>query len=85
MNQLDKPQKGDTVAVMRTSMGDISLRLFGNIRGEEIVMILFFVMAPLLGTLPIYALFLLGKTMQAFVFFMLTMFYIKGALEGPEH
>ena len=63
----------------------LSLRLFGNIRGEEIVMILFFVMAPLLGTLPIYALFLLGKTMQAFVFFMLTMFYIKGALEGPEH
>ena len=63
----------------------LSLRLFGNIRGEEIVMILFFVMAPLLGTIPIYALFLLGKTMQAFVFFMLTMFYLKSALEGPEH
>ncbi|MDR2819562.1 MAG: F0F1 ATP synthase subunit A [Desulfovibrio sp.] len=63
----------------------LSLRLFGNIRGEEIVMILFFVMAPLLGTLPIYVLFLLGKTMQAFVFFMLTMLYIKSALEGPEH
>ena len=63
----------------------LSLRLFGNIRGEEIVMILFFVMAPLLGTIPIYALFLLGKTMQAFVFFMLTMMYLKSALEGPEH
>ena len=48
-------------------------------------MVLFFVMAPILGTIPIYALFLLGKTMQAFVFFMLTMFYIKGALEAPEH
>ncbi|HJA75354.1 F0F1 ATP synthase subunit A [uncultured Desulfovibrio sp.] len=63
----------------------LSLRLFGNIRGEEIVMILFFVMAPILGTIPIYALFLLGKTMQAFVFFILTMVYIKGALEAPEH
>ena len=63
----------------------LSLRLFGNIRGEEIVMVLFFVMAPILGTIPIYALFLLGKTMQAFVFFMLTMFYIKGAIEAPEH
>ncbi len=63
----------------------LSLRLFGNIRGEEIVIVLFFVMAPILGTLPIYALFLLGKSMQAFVFFMLTMFYIKGALEAPEH
>ena len=63
----------------------LSLRLFGNIRGEEIVMILFFVMAPILGTIPIYALFLLGKTMQAIVFFILTMVYIKGALEAPEH
>ena len=62
----------------------LSLRLFGNIRGEEIVMVLEFVMAPLLGSLPIYFLFLLGKCMQAFVFFMLTMFYIKGALE-PAH
>lgn len=63
----------------------LSLRLFGNIRGEEIVMILFFTMAPILSTVPIYALFLLGKTMQAFVFFMLTMFYVKSAIEGPEH
>lgn len=63
----------------------LSLRLFGNIRGEEIVMILFFSMAPILSTVPIYALFLLGKTMQAFVFFMLTMFYLKSALEGSEH
>lgn len=63
----------------------LSLRLFGNIRGEEIVMILFFGMAPILSTIPIYALFLLGKTMQAFVFFMLTMFYLKGAIDGPEH
>lgn len=63
----------------------LALRLFGNIRGEEIVIILFFIMAPILGTIPIYGLFLLGKCMQAFVFFMLTMFYISSALEGPEH
>ena len=63
----------------------LSLRLFGNIKGEEIVLILFFIMAPILGTIPVYALFLLAKCMQALVFFMLTMFYIKGAIEGPEH
>lgn len=63
----------------------LSLRLFGNIRGEEIVIILFFIMAPILGTIPIYGLFFLGKCMQAFVFFMLTMFYIQSALAGPEH
>ena len=29
-NQLDLPQAGETVAVMHTSMGDISIRLFGD-------------------------------------------------------
>lgn len=28
MNQLDKPVVGETVAIMHTSMGDISIRLF---------------------------------------------------------
>lgn len=28
MNQLDRPGKGETIAVMHTSMGDISIRLF---------------------------------------------------------
>lgn len=30
----------------------LTLRLFGNIRGEEIVLLLFFLMAPLVSTLP---------------------------------
>jgi F-type H+-transporting ATPase subunit a len=59
----------------------LTLRLFGNIRGEEIVLVLLFVLAPVLGTLPMYVLFLLGKTIQAFIFFMLTMIYLKGSLE----
>lgn len=62
----------------------LTLRLFGNIRGEEIVLILFFLMAPLISTLPIYFLFLLAKILQAFIFYMLTMIYLKGALE-PAH
>ena len=62
----------------------LTLRLFGNIRGEETVLILFFVMAPIASTLPIYALFLLAKCLQAFIFFMLSMYYLKGALE-PAH
>ncbi len=59
----------------------LSLRLFGNIRGEEIVLVLFFVMAPVLGTIPIYFLFILAKTLQAFIFFMLATIYLKGSLE----
>lgn len=63
----------------------LSLRLFGNIRGEEIVLILFFIMAPILGTIPIYCLFLIAKCMQALVFFLLAMFYINSAIVGNEH
>ncbi len=59
----------------------LTLRLFGNIRGEEIVLVLFFILAPLVGTIPIYFLFLLAKVLQAFIFFMLTMIYLKGSLE----
>ena len=59
----------------------LTLRLFGNIKGEEIVLILLFVLAPVLGTLPMYFLFILAKVIQAFIFFMLTMIYLKGSIE----
>jgi F-type H+-transporting ATPase subunit a len=59
----------------------LTLRLFGNIRGEEIVLILMFSLAPILGSLPMYFLFMLGKFIQAFIFFMLGMIYLKGSLE----
>lgn len=59
----------------------LTLRLFGNIRGEEIVLVLLFMLAPVIGTLPMYFLFILAKTIQAFIFFMLGMIYLKGSLE----
>ncbi len=59
----------------------LTLRLFGNIRGEEIVIALMFFLAPILGSLPIFMLFVLMKTMQAFIFFMLSLMYLKGAFE----
>ncbi|CCH49790.1 F0F1 ATP synthase subunit A [Pseudodesulfovibrio piezophilus] len=59
----------------------LTLRLFGNIRGEEIVLILMFLLAPVLGSLPMYFLFILAKTIQAFIFFMLTMLYLQGSIE----
>lgn len=62
----------------------MSLRLFGNIRGEEIVLALAFALLPVLGAYPAYFLFLLAKTLQAFIFFMLTMMYIKGAVESSH-
>ena len=35
------------------------------------MLLLFFLMAPLVSTLPIYFLFLLAKVLQAFIFYML--------------
>ncbi len=59
----------------------LALRLFGNIRGEEMVLLLFFILLPVLGTLPIYSLFLLAKVLQAFIFYMLAMIYLQGAMD----
>ena len=59
----------------------LTLRLFGNIRGEEIVLVLLFVLAPVVSTLPMYFLFILAKTIQGLIFFMLTMIYLKGSVE----
>jgi F-type H+-transporting ATPase subunit a len=59
----------------------LTFRLFGNIRGEELILVIFFTLAPLFATLPVYFLFGMAKTMQAFIFFLLTMVYIQGALE----
>ncbi len=65
----------------------MSLRLFGNIFGEEMTLLIFFGMGAsiyvgaLVGTVPMYFLFLLAKTIQAFILFMLTMIYIKDAME----
>ncbi len=59
----------------------LTLRLFGNIMGEDIVLALLFILAPVVSTLPIYFLFLLADTIQAFVFFMLSMLYLQGAVE----
>lgn len=62
-------------------MLSLSLRLFGNIKGEEIVLVLLFILAPIVSTVPIYFLFMLLKVIQALVFFMLSMLYLKGAFE----
>lgn len=65
----------------------LTLRLFGNIFGEEMTLLIFFsfgasiYIGALVGTVPLYFLFMLGKTLQAFIFFILTMTYIKGSLD----
>lgn len=59
----------------------LTVRLFGNIFGEELVLMLFFMLLPVLATFPIYFLYGLADTIQAFIFFMLSMIYLKMAYE----
>ena len=59
----------------------LSLRLYGNIYGEEMVGRQLFELFPFLAPLPIYVLSLLFGLLQAAVFTMLTAIYIDEATE----
>lgn len=59
----------------------LSLRLFGNIKGEEMVLLIVLMLAPVIGTLPLMFLFFFVKILQAFIFYMLTIVYLQGSLD----
>jgi len=65
----------------------LSMRLFGNIMGEDTIIAIFIGLSPfLLGLIPIpmhlpmVFLALLGSTIQAMIFSLLASFYIAGAI-----
>lgn len=59
----------------------LSVRLFGNIYAEELIIGSLNAIFPFLITLPVMALGLFAGTIQAFIFIVLTMVYIGGAVE----
>ncbi|MFZ3208170.1 MAG: F0F1 ATP synthase subunit A [Geobacteraceae bacterium] len=59
----------------------LTLRLFGNMNGHELVLMVFFALAPFLIPLLMMVFGLLVSFIQAFVFMLLTMIYIQGSLE----
>ena len=62
----------------------LSVRLFANIFGEHQVLAVFFTLLPFILPLPIMVLGLFTSFLQAFIFMVLTMVYIGGAL-AEEH
>jgi len=62
----------------------LSLRLFGNVFGEELVVLILASIIPFLVPLPMMFLGLLTGTLQAGIFVLLTMIYIGGAV-ASEH
>ena len=59
----------------------LSLRLFGNMYGHEIVLMIFIALVPFLLPVPMMLMGVLVAFIQAFVFTLLAMIYIAGALE----
>jgi F-type H+-transporting ATPase subunit a len=60
----------------------LSIRLFGNVFGEELVLgILFFLAGLYLAPLPMMVLGLFTGLIQAFIFCVLSMMYFAGAIE----
>lgn len=63
----------------------LGVRLFGNIFAEELIISTLNHIFPFLITLPVMALALFASTVQAFIFIVLTMVYVGGAVEGAHH
>jgi F-type H+-transporting ATPase subunit a len=60
----------------------LSIRLFGNITGHELVLAIFFFLGgAFLLPLPIMAMGIFVSFVQAFVFFLLSIMYFSGAME----
>ena len=58
---------------------------FGNIFGEELVIAALGMMVAFLVPVPMMLFGVFGGVLQAFVFIMLTMVYLEGAVASEEH
>ena len=63
----------------------LGMRLFGNIFGEHTATGIFMGLVPLIIPWPMMGLGIFGALLQTFVFIMLTMVYISGAVAVEEH
>jgi F-type H+-transporting ATPase subunit a len=63
----------------------LGMRLFGNIFGEHTATGIFMGIMPFVVPWPMMGLGIFGATLQTFVFIMLTMVYIGGAVAAEEH
>ncbi len=62
----------------------LSMRLFGNIFGEDLVIIIIASLVPFVAPVPVMALAIFTSLLQAFIFVMLSTIYLAGAM-ASEH
>ena len=63
----------------------LSLRLFGNIFGEEMVILIIFSLIPFFAPLPMMVLGLVTGGLQAFIFVLLSIIYLQAAVAVEHH
>ncbi|MEO8480763.1 MAG: F0F1 ATP synthase subunit A [Acidobacteriota bacterium] len=63
----------------------LTLRLFGNIFGEELVILILGLIVPFFAPLPMMALGLVTGALQAFIFVLLPTIYLQGAIMVDHH
>ena len=59
----------------------LTFRLFGNIKGEDIVLLVILFLVPYFVPLPVFVLMIFTSLVQTLVFMLLAMMYIAGAME----
>jgi F-type H+-transporting ATPase subunit a len=62
----------------------LTVRLFGNVFGEEMVVLILASLIPFLVPLPMMVLGIITGSLQAFIFVMLTMIYLGGVVQTHE-
>ena len=63
----------------------LSFRLFGNIKGDDLFLMVLLFLAPIIAPLPAFALLSFMALLQAFIFMMLTTVYIASAIHIEDH
>jgi F-type H+-transporting ATPase subunit a len=59
----------------------LSVRLFGNIMGEDLVLAIVLILVPFLVPMPLFILMIFTSVIQTMVFVILSMMYISMAME----
>jgi F-type H+-transporting ATPase subunit a len=63
----------------------LTLRLFANIFGEEMIIAILAMLVPYFVPLPMMALGIITGTLQAFIFVLLSIIYLQGAVAVEHH
>jgi F-type H+-transporting ATPase subunit a len=63
----------------------LALRLFGNILGEEIIIAILFMLAPLFLPVPMMLFSIFTGIIQAYIFTILTVVYLSASVEKAGH